>query len=1306
MVDITARISQSKVIATKVHIVDAVGLDGLTNVTLTSPADGSYIIFRSSDSQFINDNTIVKTSTGITLTGELAATSLDISGNADIDGVLETDSLTINTDQASIADTGIITSKGLIVDAGEVNIKDAADINGATTRLTVGTGDDLLLYHFNNDSYIKEVGTGSLIIQSNNVVLKNHLGSQLLSTDLDSAQLFYATNGSSPVGKLETAVNGVSIFGSLILDDGVLGNTGNTTTLVENAASDIVLTLPSTTGTIALSGANVATTQLTGTITNAQLAGSIANTKLSNSSITVSDGTNTSPIALGGTLSFAGTSNEVTVAENAGTFTIGLPDDVTIAGDLSVATAPTAGAHVTNKTYVDTQVANVVDSAPAALNTLNELAAALGDDASFATTTATTIGEKLAKASNLSDLANTGTARTNLGLGNVENKSSATIRGEIVDGDIPASIARDSELTSFITASSSDTLTNKSIGATQLTGTIDNGRLPAAATSITSVGTLSGLTTGATVVNGALTVNNDLASIVSTDAGAAVAPIFELYRNSASPAVSDRLGSLNFTGNLVSGGAKVTYASIDADISASPGTNQPMSMLRFNTYVNGSQVTLAQLDNQTGFDLGTKGLRAGFFIVGSDSVYAPNNIINGGLTINNFGSADNLELVDTDSNNTTSDPRLSFYRDSSSPADNDHAGRIGFYANNDADQKTNTAGILHRILDVTDGTEDGELTFSVMKAGTSSTLLTLDPDGVTVDGALTVNSDLLKVVSTDAGAVENPILALYRNSSSIATSDELGAIEFSGNDANGAEHLYGRIYSEISLIGDGVEQGNLNFAVGAAGGLEDPVMRLRQYALEMGPGNDIYLSTTGTLIFEGASPATAHETTLYVVNPTADRTILLPDAAGTIVLKDSTDTLTNKSIVATQLTGTIDNARLPAAATSITSVGTLSGLTTGATTVNGALTVNSDLLEITSTVDDATEKPIISLWRTGAANSANDELGAIRWFGQNASDEKQFYGGIYVQADDVTDGAHKGSLNFHLADGSNNGTAISDVLVDINGDEDPTMSLTSELLSVNANVLIKATVNDSAIQATPTPILELYQEDGPEADDGDHLGEIQFTALNANGYSPAKHKYAGIHAEIIDESNATEDGSLHFTAITAGTEDTTVLTLNGNGSTLFSDLIAPLTIKSNTTDADLIITNSEASSADASPIIELFRSHGSSGNSDGDDIGKIEFYGVNSRGLSSGGPEKTLFGSLSVEVVDSSDGTEDGTLKYSKVVGGAQQTGELVTLPLNGGVQFPAQSAAPSAPANGQAYYDTDDHKLKLYANGAWVDLN
>ena len=40
----------------------------------------------------------------------------------------------------------------------------------------------------------------------------------------------------------------------------------------------------------------------------------------------------------------------------------------------------------TTKTYVDTQVAGLIDSAPGVLNTLDELAAALGDDANFATT--------------------------------------------------------------------------------------------------------------------------------------------------------------------------------------------------------------------------------------------------------------------------------------------------------------------------------------------------------------------------------------------------------------------------------------------------------------------------------------------------------------------------------------------------------------------------------------------------------------------------------------------------------------------------------------------------------------------------------------------------------------------------------------------------------------------------------------------------------------------------------------------------------------------------------------------------------
>ena len=47
--------------------------------------------------------------------------------------------------------------------------------------------------------------------------------------------------------------------------------------------------------------------------------------------------------------------------------------------------------------YVSTQIANLVDSAPATLDTLKELATALGNDPNFATTIATAIGNKVSK---------------------------------------------------------------------------------------------------------------------------------------------------------------------------------------------------------------------------------------------------------------------------------------------------------------------------------------------------------------------------------------------------------------------------------------------------------------------------------------------------------------------------------------------------------------------------------------------------------------------------------------------------------------------------------------------------------------------------------------------------------------------------------------------------------------------------------------------------------------------------------------------------------------------------------------------
>jgi hypothetical protein len=65
--------------------------------------------------------------------------------------------------------------------------------------------------------------------------------------------------------------------------------------------------------------------------------------------------------------------------------------------DMASNTATKVPTQQSVKTYVDSEVAKLVDSAPGALDTLNELAAALGDDANFASTVTTELATKANK---------------------------------------------------------------------------------------------------------------------------------------------------------------------------------------------------------------------------------------------------------------------------------------------------------------------------------------------------------------------------------------------------------------------------------------------------------------------------------------------------------------------------------------------------------------------------------------------------------------------------------------------------------------------------------------------------------------------------------------------------------------------------------------------------------------------------------------------------------------------------------------------------------------------------------------------
>jgi hypothetical protein len=113
-------------------------------------------------------------------------------------------------------------------------------------------------------------------------------------------------------------------------------------------------------------------------------------------------------------------------------------------------TAPTAistvnTTQIATTAFVQTAVSNLVNSAPEALNTLKELSDALGSDANFATTTATALGTKIT-ASSTDTLTNKSINLTS----NTFTGTKAQFNLAISDAD-------------FVTLDGSETLTNKTI---------------------------------------------------------------------------------------------------------------------------------------------------------------------------------------------------------------------------------------------------------------------------------------------------------------------------------------------------------------------------------------------------------------------------------------------------------------------------------------------------------------------------------------------------------------------------------------------------------------------------------------------------------------------------------------------------------------------------------------------------------------------------------------------------------------------------------------------------------------------------
>jgi microcompartment protein CcmK/EutM len=134
---------------------------------------------------------------------------IDSDGNTTVSGTLAVTSTSTFTDSATFS--------------GNVNL-------GDNDILNIGAGDDLQIYHDGSNSYIKDAGTGNLVLLSNNYSLRNAANSeQIISAVEDGAvELYY-----DAIKRIETTNVGGTVTGSLVADSATIsGNlTANTISL-------------------------------------------------------------------------------------------------------------------------------------------------------------------------------------------------------------------------------------------------------------------------------------------------------------------------------------------------------------------------------------------------------------------------------------------------------------------------------------------------------------------------------------------------------------------------------------------------------------------------------------------------------------------------------------------------------------------------------------------------------------------------------------------------------------------------------------------------------------------------------------------------------------------------------------------------------------------------------------------------------------------------------------------------------------------------------------------------------------------
>ena len=275
------------------------------------------------------------------------------------------------------------------------------------------------------------------------------------------------------------------------------------------AGDDIDIDTTALTGATVISDLDInITTNTSGLVTDAN--GSVSTRTLTKSDIGLGNVTNESKSTMFASPTFTGT----TVAPTPS------------ADDNSTKIATTA--------YVQGELTGLIGGAPAAFDTLLEISASIANGDSDVVALTTTVGGKLQKDQNLSDLTNAATARTNLGVdaaGTVNYVLPTNLAGDDINIDTGALTGATviSDLDFNITTDTSGRVTDAN--GTVATRTLTAGNLGLGSGDDVTFGTLriddatssSSKTTGALIVDGgvgiagALNVGGDVVAYASSD---------------------------------------------------------------------------------------------------------------------------------------------------------------------------------------------------------------------------------------------------------------------------------------------------------------------------------------------------------------------------------------------------------------------------------------------------------------------------------------------------------------------------------------------------------------------------------------------------------------------------------------------------------------------------------------------------------------------------------------------------------------------------------------------------------------------